>query len=114
MNAMIDHIREPLQHFIDICECYKDDQFDVLEFQHAIKYSYLPPETSKELSIIQHNAHEDIEDIIYGSVGMDEKYREERRKLAIPLADKLITATIAEIERLENYTPYATPAQQAV
>ncbi|MCL2014821.1 MAG: hypothetical protein FWG68_01075 [Defluviitaleaceae bacterium] len=106
---MLERIREPLEHFINICNRYKNDEFDVLDFQHAIAYVYLPPETSQKFGIILHNAHEDLEGIIYGTVGMEDKYRDDRREHAVPLADKLIAATQAEIKRLENYKPYARP-----
>ncbi|MCL1994769.1 MAG: hypothetical protein FWG63_01020 [Defluviitaleaceae bacterium] len=106
---MLERIRNPLEHFINICNRYKNDEFDILDFQHAIAYVYLPPETSEKFSIVLHNAHEDLEFIIFAKVGMDEKYRDDRREYAIPLADKLIAATQAELKRLENYKPYAIP-----
>ncbi|MCL2016189.1 MAG: hypothetical protein FWG68_08095 [Defluviitaleaceae bacterium] len=99
---MFDRIKEPLEHFINIRNSYKQDAFDIDVFQTAIRFVYLPAETSQKFAIILHNAHEDLELIIYGTIGMDDKYYEERREQAVPLADKLIAATQDEIKRLEN------------
>ncbi|MCL1998659.1 MAG: hypothetical protein FWG65_07825 [Turicibacter sp.] len=108
---MLDRIRNPLENFIFICEQYKNDEFDVDILQTAIRFAYLPPESSEEHSITLHNIHEKLELIIYATVGMKEQDRDERRKHAIPLVDALIAATKAELTRLANYTPYATASQ---
>jgi hypothetical protein len=89
-----------MKRLIAICEAFKRGEFGVKGFQEQIETVYLPDECRHTLEIFQHNAHNDLEKIIYF-------YGEDDLARANKVADQLIRATKVEQERLETMTPYA-------
>lgn len=89
-----------IEQLIIICQAYKDERYEIDEFQHQLEAIYLPDECKNTLEKEQHNACNRLEKIFYF-------YPEsEHKKYAISVAEELLQAALAEQKRLENYKPY--------
>ena len=91
---------EYLSNLINICNLFKQGNFEIEEFQSRISTSMIPDEASKEFTAELIKFDNQIETIIF-SKGVIAG-----RKDANEAADKLIHATLTEQERLKKYSPY--------
>ncbi|MDR2168482.1 MAG: hypothetical protein LBE35_11650 [Clostridiales bacterium] len=89
-----------MDKLISICEAFKRGEFGVRGFQEYIETVYLPNDCKHTLERFQHNAHNQLEKIIYF-------YGEDDLERANNVADQLIRATKVEQERLGMAIPYA-------
>ena len=64
-----------LKNIIDICNSYKNAEYDIKEFQYRLEIALLPePETgiSRKIEPILHDADNGLEEAIYGPGNADE------------------------------------------
>ena len=78
---------------INICNRYKNGDFDIEEFQQRLETVYLPEKYRNTLEIKQHNAFNYLEKIRFSY------FEEEQKKHADKVADDLIKAVKLYIEK---------------
>jgi len=89
-----------INELIVLCEKFKENAFEIKEFQSKLEEILLPDVCKHTLEKAQHNTHNNLEEIIYC-------YNKETGKIyAEKVAEELIQAAKAEQKRLENYKPY--------
>ena len=92
---------DEINKMIETCNAFKRKEFGIKEFQERIGTIYLPDECKHTLERLQHNAHNELEKIIYC-------YGEDDLDSAKKVANKLIRAANLELERIGTLLPYAT------
>jgi hypothetical protein len=94
------HINNALSKLIKICYEYKLNKLGLATFIHNLGIVMLPDECTKELAMLLEDSIDELDFIIYGGGGTNE------REVSIEIADRLINAAKLERERLKNYRPY--------
>lgn len=90
---------EALKRIIDVCNAFKNEEYNIAEFQERLETIYLPDECKATLQKEQHNVYNELEEILYC-------YNESQKKYADEVADKLIQATLLEQKRLMKLNIY--------
>ena len=84
-----------MKALMDLCNAYKNGEFNIKEFQQRIETIYLPDECKNTLEKEQYNACNRLEEIMYS-------YSESRKKYADEVADDLIQAALREQDKITN------------
>lgn len=82
-----------LQKLIDICIAFKNAEFGMIEFQARLETVYLPDECKHTLEKAQHNASNQLEEILFC-------YGEMEKDHADFVAETLLQAALCERIRL--------------
>jgi len=91
---------EYLNKLVSICNAFKEGNFEIEEFQSRVSTSQIPDEASREFVAELMKFDNEIEKIIFCTGALA------GRKDVNEAVDKLIHATVTELERLKQYSPY--------
>ncbi len=87
---------EILNELVKICNDFLNNDFNIELFQHKLETIILPDKCKKTLEKEQHNACNELEEIMYC-------YSTSQKAHADRVARKLICATLKEQEHLKDY-----------